>query len=208
MARIERADRGLASELDQIEQRMFLLKINYEKYFSGIERVEPVRDRDDLRRSFADLMETPIRNATQRFRFQQLKSRFQSLELYWTRNLVMMERGTHPKMKFHAAQNDRLRKKTPDAPAPPPLSPEEKVLLERQERMEREEKAYRLVFDRYMEARQKCGQSVDLGFEGFRDAIKKQVRTIKSQYNCESVKFRIVVEDGKAKVKAVPQGAS
>ena len=61
--------------------------------------------------------------------------------------------------------------------------------------------------DKYIEARGKCGQSVDISFDAVRDALKKQVRTIKSTYNCESVKFRVVVEDGKAKVKAVPQGA-
>jgi hypothetical protein len=31
------------------------------------------------------------------------------------------------------------------------------------------------------------------------------VRQIKSQFNCESVKFRVVVEEGKARLKALPQ---
>ena len=79
---------------------------------------------------------------------------------------------------------------------------------ERHERQEREERAYKLVYDKYLEARKQCGQSVDLSFDAVRDALKKQVRTIKSTYNCESVKFRVVVEDGKAKLKAVPQGVT
>ena len=41
-----------------------------------------------------------------------------------------------------------------------------------------------------------------------REALRKQVRQIKSTYNVDSVKFRIVVEEGRAKVKAVPQGAA
>jgi len=91
------------------------------------------------------------------------------------------------------------------------MAPEEKlpadqqeVLRKRQERMEREERAYRMVFDKYVEARRQCGQSTDLGFDAVREALSKQVRQIKSTYNVESVKFRVVVEDGKAKVKAVP----
>lgn len=191
---------------------MFLLKITYEKYFSGLERIEPARERDEIRRVFHDLMESPITNATQRFRFQSLKSRFQSLELYWQRNLVQIERGTHPKMRFHADQKDRIRKEQAERRAAgvkePEISPEQiQVLQERQERQEREERAYKLVYDKYVEARGKCGQSVDISFDAVRDALKKQVRTIKSTYNCESVKFRVVVEDGKAKVKAVPQTA-
>jgi hypothetical protein len=63
-----------------------------------------------------------------------------------------------------------------------------------------------MVFDAYIQARGQCGQSTDLGFDAVRDTLKNQVRQIKSQFNCESVKFRVAIEDGKAKLKAVPQG--
>lgn len=202
MARIEKADRGLTARLDEIEQKMFVLKINYEKYFSGLERVEPLREREEVRRAMRDFLDEPITNSVQRFRFQTLKSRFQSLELYWTRNLTMMERGTHPKMRFRADTKAKTREAEPEA-----LSPQQiQVLEERQAAQEREERAYKLVYDKYLEARARCGQSTDLSFDAVREALKKQVRTIKSTYQCDGVKFRVVVEDGKAKVKAVPQG--
>ena len=209
MARIERVDQGLNARLDELEQKMFLLKINYEKYFSGIERQEPLRDREEIRRLLRDMVEEGIRNATQRFKFQGLKARFQTYELYWTRNLTMMERGIHPKMRFKADQKEAARKAAEAQVAAgrePEISPEqERVLRERQEQLEREERAFRLVYDRYVEARGKCGQSTDVGFDAVREALRKQVRTIKATYNVESVKFRVVIEDGKAKVKAVPQ---
>lgn len=205
MARIEKADRGLSGQLDEIEQKIFVLKIDYEKYFSGLERVEPLRDRDALRRQMRDLTDHPMNNSLQRFRYQTLKSRFQSLELYWQRNLVMVERGTHPKMRFRAdAKKARVAE-----PEPLPLAAEQiEVLRTRQEAQEREERAYKVVYDRYIDARGKCGQGTDISFDAVRDALRKQVRQIKSTYKCDSVKFRIVVEDGKAKVKALPQGVT
>jgi hypothetical protein len=203
MARIEKADRGVSTRLDEVEQKMFRLKIDYEKYFSGLERIEPLREREELRRQMRDFLEEPIRNSVQRFRYQTLKSRYQSLELYWQRNLVMMERGIHPKMRFRA---DAKASRTPEIQ---PLAAEQiEVLRERHEILEREERAYKLVYDKYLEARAKCGQGTDLSFDAVREALKKQVRTIKSTYQCEGVKFRVVVEDGKAKVKAVPQGVT
>jgi hypothetical protein len=206
MARIEKADRGIAAKLDEIEQRMFILKIEYDKYFTGIEKIEPLRDREELRRFMRDLLDEPINSPTQRFRYQSLKARFQSLELYWTRNLVQMERGTHPKMRFRADVKER-QKATPTPAAEPSLSAEqEEVLRQRQAALEREERAFRVVYDRYMEARTKCGQSTDISFDAVREALRKQVRQIKANYQCESVKFRVVVEEGKAKVKALPQG--
>lgn len=210
MARIEKADRGLSARLDEVEQRMFLLKIEYEKYFSGIEKIEPLRDREELRRAMRDFFDVPINNSVQRFRFQSLRARFQSLELYWQRNLAMIERGTHPKMRFRADAKDRARlarEAGGAAPAEPsPTAEQAEVLRQRQEALEREDRAYRVLYDKYLEARTRCGQSTDISFDAVRDALKKQVRTIKATYQCESVKFRIVVEDGKAKVKAVPQG--
>ena len=116
------------------------------------------------------------------------------MELYWTRNLVQIERGTHRKMKFRANLSERNRvsqtEAAPKARRPPP--------------QDRDDDAYRQVFDKYVHARRKCGQSDDLAYESIRDVLKKQVRTIKSRYRCKSVKFRVTVEDGKAKVKAVP----
>jgi hypothetical protein len=213
MAKVEKLDRQLSHELDEIEQQMFLLKINYEKYFSGLEKVEPLRDRDKIKRRIADLHENPIRHPGLRFKFQQLKARFSSLELYWGRNLIMIERGTHPKFKFRADLSERRRRlrgagavAADAATRPEPMTAEqEEVLRRRQEQVEREERAYKLVYEKYLEARTQCGQSTDVSFEAVRDALRKQVRQIKATYNVESVKFRIVVEEGRAKVKAVPQ---
>lgn len=204
MARVEKIDRALAARLDEVEEKIFLLKINYEKYFSGLERKEPYRDREEIRRLVRDLMEEPMNQASQRFRFQSLRSRFQSLELYWNRNLTLFERGTHPKMKFRADLHDKTRQAQPAAQDPALAAEAERVLQERQAQMEREERAYKLVYDKYLEARAKCGQSTDLSFDAVRDALRKQVRQIKATYNTEQVKFRIVVEEGRAKVKAVP----
>lgn len=211
MAHIERKDSQINSTLDEVEQRSNHLKIQYEKYFSGIERIEPLKEREDIKRVLRDLGDKQMPNATQRFRYQQLKARFQSLELYWMRNLAMIERGTHPKMKFRADLKDssRMKKSTdnalPEAAVEPLMSTEqEEVLRRRQEIQEREERALKMVYDKYMEARAKCGQSTDLAFDTVRNILKQQVRQIKSQYNVETVRFRINIEDGKAKVKAVP----
>lgn len=197
MARREKIDRSLQVRLEEFERRLFVLKIDYEKYFSGLERIEPLRERDDLRRLLRELTRLPITATRQKHRLRSLRARFSSMELYWTRNLVQIERGTHRKMKFRANLSARRREAAAQMPEAAPKvkkpSPEE-----------RENAAYKQVFDKYVNARRKCGQSDDLAFESIRDVLKKQVRTIKSRYRCKSVKFRVTVENGKAKVKAVP----
>lgn len=204
MAQKERKDVTLNTELDAIDHQLSHLKIMYEKYFSGLERVEPLRERDDIRRRIRDLMDTPITNATQRFRFTQIRARASTLELYWTRNLSMMERGVHPKMRFRADLKEQ-KLQSVDAEALEPLeTPEEEMLRKRREQFEKEEKALRVVYDKYMEARGKCGQTTDLAFDTVRATLRQHIRQIKSQYAVDNVKFRIYVEEGKAKVRAIP----
>lgn len=197
MARREKIDRVFQQRLEEFERRIFVLKIEYEKYFSGVEQIEPLRERDDIRRLLRDLQQVPVTNTAQKHKLRSLRARWNSMEMYWQRNLVMIERGTHPKMKFRARLAEQRRgTATPDAPR-----------AERPRRLtaeEREDKAYQAVFDKYMETRQKCGQNTDLQYDSVREVLKKQVRTIKSRYRCKAVKFKITVEDGKAKVKAVP----
>ena len=179
---------------------MFVLKLQYEKYFSGLERKEPIRERDEVKRFLHDLMQEPITNGRQRFRFQNLRARFTSLEMYLTRNLVMIERGTHPKMKFRASVRERQRKEIEDRKA--------KMAARRERALtpaEREDRAYAKIFESYMEARKQCGQHTNMDYEAVKTTLKKQVRMIKSRYRCDTVKFRVTVEDGKARLKAVPK---
>ena len=66
MARQTKIDRGLSSRLDEFEERLFLLKINYEKFFMGIEAKEPIRERDALQRQLRELLKEPIFNTAQK----------------------------------------------------------------------------------------------------------------------------------------------
>lgn len=193
MAKRDRLDIALNNRFDEFEKRVFLLKMEYEKYFSGISNIEPLRERDDLKRMMRDLQQQHITSTRQKHRLRSLRARFSQMELYWQRNLVMVERGTHPKMKFRADLKEQKRTPTPEVRRP-----------RAQTAAEKESAAYRAVYDKYMEARRTCGQTSDMGFDSVESVLKKQVRTIKSRYKCKAVKFRVTVEDGKAKVKAVP----
>jgi len=200
LAQRAKVDRGLTQQLDELEQRMFLLKIQYEKYFSGTEKLEPSREREMIQRFVRDITEdaTGIKNPTQRHRFDGLKARLGSFEYYWTRQLRMLEQGTHPRQKFK--QKIRAQEKEE-------LLRAEKEKLARDRRRkstDRDEDAYRSVYQQYMEVRGKCGQDVNVPFETVRQALEKQAGMLKSKYNCKSIRFKVVEEDGKARLKAIP----
>ena len=181
---------------------MFLLKIQYEKYFSGTEKLEPSREREMLQRFVRDITEDPnaIKNPTQRHRFDGLKARLGSFEYYWTRQLRMLEQGTHPRQKFKQKIREQEKEELLRAER-------EKLARDRRRKTassERDEDAYRSVYQQYMEARGKCGQDLNMPFEAVRTTLEKQAGALKSKYNCKSIRFEVVVADGKARFKAIP----
>ncbi len=200
MARLDRLDRTLNLQLDELEQSLFLLKIQYEKYFNGVEPQEPMRYRDETQRLVRALLQETITNTRQRFRFQQLRARYNTVDLYLRRNLVQIERGTHPKFKFRADLKEQRR-----------VSAEARMEAARADsrakasKARKEDAAFRQIYERYMDARKKCGQSTDMDYAAMQRALRAQVKNIKSRYQCDRVSFRIQVEGGKAKLKALPK---
>ena len=191
MAQKQRVDRKLGADLDGLERQIQLLKISYEKYFSGVDKFEPSKEREDLRRTIRETDRARFIALVQRHRYQTLRSRFISLDTYIQRNLFQIERGTHPRFKFRADLSAKHGQ-------PPPVSDYEKRRIA-------EERTYKDVYDRYLEARRIAGQHTEADFDRVRSAIKRQVKTIQSRFKCSSVKFKVQVEDGVARIKAVPQ---
>jgi hypothetical protein len=196
VARRSQADRQLRIQLDDFEQRMHQLKVLYNKYLMGFEAIEPVRERDEIKRIVRDLMRRPPTNNMMRHRFQQLRARSVSLDTWITRNMIQIERGTHPKMKFRANIAERRRTES---------GANRGLRNVRIEQEKKEDAALKQVFDAYVTARGRMGESTDIPYEKVRDTLRKQVREVKSRYRCKAVKFKVTVEDGKVKLKAIPR---
>jgi hypothetical protein len=55
LARGERVDRQLKMRMDELEKSLHMLRVVYNKYFSGIESIEPVREKDAVRRTLIEM---------------------------------------------------------------------------------------------------------------------------------------------------------
>ncbi len=84
----------ITREIDELEGRLERLRIKYDQYFTGIERMIPWVVRKDVDRRFDALHREPMRNTGIRFRFNTLVSRYTSYQTLWGRILRQMEDGT------------------------------------------------------------------------------------------------------------------
>jgi hypothetical protein len=114
------ASEQLSESLDALEEELEEVKVKYEMYFIGAERMEPARRRDDLKRDIARMKNAFTRNAGFRFRIQALHARYLSYERLWLRSAREKEQGTYRRDLLKArrkATEDRAQERSA-TPAP------------------------------------------------------------------------------------------
>lgn len=89
------ANERLADQLAEMEEELEEIKVKYDMYFIGAERMEPSRRRDDLKRAIERVRNAFTRNAGLRFRIQTLHARYLSYERLWIRSTREKEAGTY-----------------------------------------------------------------------------------------------------------------
>jgi hypothetical protein len=193
----------LAEELSSWEERLAILQATYEKFFSGIERRPPDRERKQVADAIRRLKSSNPKNTGLRFRSQSLFAKLLSYERMWDRTLREMEEGTYRRDLFKARM--RMRAQRPDAvegsartaaaaaSTPPPASPGIS-----EDNMKR-------LYATYLKAREQTGESTaGMTFESVASKIRAQVPQL-MQKHAKGVDFKVVIKGGKAVLRAVPK---
>lgn len=71
------------------------LKVMYEQYFMGIQKLAPAQLHRDADRQIRELTQLNIRNTALRFRFANLTQKFGSYNTYWRRTMRQIEQGKY-----------------------------------------------------------------------------------------------------------------
>lgn len=88
-------DKEILAEVESLEKDMDEIKATYELYFMGVEKVEPIPQRDLIKSTLRRWQEAKPKNTALKFKIQQLKARMVSLENYWERINRQKEAGTY-----------------------------------------------------------------------------------------------------------------
>src|SRR5215510_1644135 len=80
--------------LSDAETRLRRLKVLYDQYFMGIERMEPALPKKELEDLLAKLKREQVNNTAARFRLQQIVQRHVTFMTYWRRIARQIEEGT------------------------------------------------------------------------------------------------------------------
>ena len=180
--------------LDLLEKQIEQLRMLHEQYLLGSRKRPPDQERTSIIYLVRRLANQTSPNFGVRFRFIQIQSKFNSYMQYWNRVLSQIENGTYKRDLFKAKlhSGDLNKEKDQDTKAPPP--PEPALSHERVESLYRD----------FVQARKSLNQpSEAITKEKIAATLQKQLPALKEKYKGKQVEFKVVVENGQAKLKAV-----
>lgn len=90
--------------IGELEERVDRLRVLYEQYFLGFEKLEPMVPRKDVDRRFAVLRKEQIRNTALRFKLNVVTQKYNTYSMYWVRICRQIEEGTYKRDVRRAKQ--------------------------------------------------------------------------------------------------------
>ena len=208
---------GVAEDLSLLDRKLAELKVQYEQYFLGLAKTEPLPLRAEVQNLIRRWNGQHITNTMHKFRYQTLVGRYSSFAGHWNRCVRELEEGTFKRDLF-------------------------RVTLHEQERREREERRKKLLgkiaaregagpgeaaspasappssaagrapagtteslYHEVLAARAASGQKdPEPTRDGFEKLVAAQRAEIRKRYDCSDVTFKVKVENGKVKLVARP----
>ena len=190
-------------DLDLLERSIRLLQIDWEKFFSGVEKKPPTDLKARVEALVRKYAYSEIRNNGERFRYQSLASRYNTFAELWAKRMRALEEGRPAGL--HGTR-------VPHVPSPPPTTPAAASAAARaatgnEYRVQHPEKdaaAVRDLYQQFVEARRSTGETGAVKFENFQKLITQQASRILAEKGAKAVDFRLETKDGKVSLKARP----
>lgn len=101
--------------LAELEDAIEHLRLSYEKYFRGVERIVPAREHERVERTLRLWEGTPPPGTQLRFRLQGLRARFITYNHYWNRILHQIEKGTYSRDLQRMARKQEAKQRSEPA---------------------------------------------------------------------------------------------
>jgi hypothetical protein len=181
----------LQEELDAMDESIAELHVLYEKFFLGIDRRPPDKERKRVSDRMRVLKTTLVKNTALKFRLHTLFAKLISFERMWDRTLREIEEGTYRRDVFKAKLHTKKKPREEAKPSAPAVHLSDEKL--------------RKLYDTYLVARQRTGENVTgLTFDSVATRIRAQVPELMARHKAKNIEFKVVIKAGKAILKAVP----
>ena len=182
-----------------LEQELNQLRVTYDLYFQGLERIPPEERRNLYHKKILRFQVSIATAPTAlRYRVNSLLQRFTSYDQMWRRQMTAIENGTSRRDKLRASVAKNQKPTPLAAPAPlaePAPIPMGNPALEA-ERLKK-------LHGAYVKAHEISGQKTSLTLDKLSASLKKQLPQLQQKHPGKQIDFKVVIKNGKAQLKAV-----
>ena len=185
----------LKSALDRLQTSLSEVKRQYEFFFLGTRKTEPISERRALEETIRKFGQRRIPNTIEQFRFNSLQSSFYTLSNLWARIVRDIEEGRLGRDTAGALARSTSTPGTAPADSPadsPAEGPVDPAHVDQ-------------VVARFLIVRRECGiPTGDQDAAAIRETLLSKAREIAAASgDGKYVEFKILLEDGRPKIKAV-----
>jgi hypothetical protein len=178
-------------QIEILNQKLNKLRILYDHYFMGLEKIEPLKARQEVEKFIQNLQKVNLPTTPIRFKFQTLVWRYNTYLVYWNRISRQIEEGRYKRdiERAKKRQGEILRKEI----AEDPLS---------QTRLQK-------IYQLFVSAQKKHGDiKTKVTFEALQRKLKKMVPIFMEKHKCKDVNYKIVIQNGKVGLRILPKKSS
>lgn len=201
-------------ELDLIENKLARLRVLYDQYFMGVEKLEPMSLRMEIEKTLLRSKIPAMGSTVQRFKFRALQQRFTSYCGYWDRLVRLIEEGRIRRGIVGVA----ARKEPTDVPAQElPLSAKRKRFkrdifrgdeaaaapgapAQAEQRSEFRLDEVEAIFAKLVNEKTAAGESVD---KLSKEVVSRSLERVMAKLPGQDVRIKIAKKDGVISMVAV-----
>lgn len=166
-----------------LEMKLHKLKVDYDQYFSRLLKIPPFKLQEEIKRIIRKYSSVKIQNSGMAFKYKSLVGRYTSYDNLWKRSLRDIDEGT-----FKRGRRGVSVKPQKEAAAIGEENQAEKLYKE------------------FISAKSSLNEKTDnIKVSMLEKIIEKQTTQIKAKFKCDKVDYKVVTENGQAKIKAIPK---
>ena len=198
-------------ELNQLEDNLRRLKIEYDIFFGGGSK-RPPSDLDwRVQAAFKRHSDSQRLTFSQRFKFNSMQQKYAIYSDLWRKKVNIKEAGfRRPQDELLAIQGIRTEQTHEDAPKKYAKSAAEwEPLKVKIADPTAERDTVRQLFDALSTARLHTKDTSAPGsFDSFASFVQKKTSELRSKYHCKEVEYEVEMKEGKVKLVARPKTTS
>ena len=189
LAQYQPPQSGFEEDIARIEVGIKRLKVHYDMFFVGALSYEPRELRAQVEKLIRRHSNSSKLKYAERFQFNALVSRFNSLSELWAKTTRKMEEGdfrSRTKMDQYGLKERLIARAR---------LPEQNV----------KERDLRRLYRKFTEARRISGEEKRrVSYDTFVRGISSQTQRLRKESGCAEIELRVVLRDQKVQVKARP----